>query len=513
MKSKLRILMLLLSCWAVFTPSVNAQSLPAEGAESVHAVTDENQQPNIIFIFADDLGYGDIGSYGSNNIKTPNIDRMAQQGAKFDQFYSASPVCTPSRAALLTGRYPIRQGIHEVFYPESYQGMDLQEITIAEMLKDAGYATGMVGKWHLGHHAQYMPLKQGFDEFFGVPYSNDMGGLYYFRDEQIIFEDIDQRYMTKTYTEEALKFIDKHQQEPFFLYLSHNMPHIPLYASPEFEGESQGGLYGDVVEELDWSVGRVLEKLEQLNLAERTLVVFTSDNGPWLIMGEHGGSSGPFREGKRYTFEGGMRVPAVAYWPKTIAPATQPQGLATMLDWFPTFAHLAGAALPSDRDIDGRDISGLLMGTGEREGQELFYYMSGQLRAYRSGDWKIKLPFKGELGFLKWLHPGFVPGHELLLFNLKNDPQEQLNLAASEPERVNNMLQDIDLFKSSLGELPAAKATGKNMDMSPYIGLSIELIGKILAALLVALILMVLLIRYLIKRVLPSKKTKRNASI
>ncbi|BFM14061.1 sulfatase [Maricurvus nonylphenolicus] len=459
------------------------------------------QQPNIVFIFADDLGYGDIGSYGSTVIRTPNIDRMAAEGARFDQFYSASPVCTPSRAALLTGRYPIRDGIHGVFHPESYQGLDPQEVTIAEMLKDAGYATGIVGKWHLGHHEKYMPWNQGFDEFFGVPYSNDMGGLYYFRNQQAHFEDIDQRYMTKTYTEEAIKFIDKHQAGPFFLYLAHNMPHVPLYASPEFEGKSKGGLYGDVVEELDWSVGQVLQHLEKLGIAENTLVVFSSDNGPWRLMGSRGGSAGGLRAGKQYTFEGGMRVPTVAYWPATIAPGTVPDGMATMMDWLPTFARMGNAELPKDRVIDGKDILGLLTGEGDRADQELFYYMNGELRAYRSGDWKLKLPYQGMGGWLSYFHPGFAKGHELLLFNLKDDPAEQINLAGKESEIVEQMLAAIDTFKSSLGELPDAKVTGKNIDRGPYIKLLLTIIGKLLLVGLIAVAVIWLGLRWAWKRV------------
>ncbi len=478
----------------------------------VEETSQQPQQPNIIVVFADDLGYGDIGAYGSPTIKTPNIDRMVAEGAKFDEFYAVSPVCTPSRAGLLTGRYPVRQGIHSVFYPESFQGMDPQEVTIAEILKSAGYATGMVGKWHLGHHEKYMPWNQGFDEFFGVPYSNDMGGLFYFNNQQILLEDIDQRYMTKTYTKKALQYIEKHQQTPFFLYLAHNMPHVPIYASPEFEGKSQGGLYGDVVEELDWSVGEILKKLEQLEIANNTLLIFTSDNGPWLLMGEDGGSAGGLREGKQFTFEGGMRVPAVAYWPGTIAAGTAPEGLATMMDWLPTFAALSGAALPEDRVIDGKDISGLLAGTGKREEQELFYYMKGELRAYRSGDWKLKLPFKGQLGILSWLHSGFVLGHEMLLYNIKDDPEEQLNLADSEPEKVTAMLKEIDVFKASLGELPPAKKTGKNMDYSPYINLGAVVIGKILAVISFFLVILFFVFRYVIRKIKSGANTQPGTS-
>jgi len=455
-----------------------------------HKASNQAQQPNIIFIFADDLGYGDISQYGSKTINTPNIDRMAQEGLKFNEFYAVSPVCTPSRAGLLTGRYPIRQGIHDVFYPESFQGMDPQEVTIAEVLGDAGYRTGLVGKWHLGHHEQYMPWNQGFDEFFGLPYSNDMGGLYYFRNKEILFDEVDQRFLTKTYTKEALAFIEKNQQKPFFLYLSHNMPHVPLYASPEFEGRSKGGLYGDVVEELDWSVGKILDKLEQLGLSENTLVVFTSDNGPWKLMGKTGGSAGELRAGKQFTFEGGMRVPAVAYWPGTIAAGSEPAGMATMMDWLPTFARLAGGSLPADRVIDGQDISGLLTGTATRKDQQLFYYMNGELRAYRNGDWKIKLPYQSPVGFMSWLHSGFESDHEMLLFNLKLDPQESNNLAGDEPDRVVSMLSGIEIFTNSLGEIPQAKKTGKNMDYGPYIDLIAGLLGRTLLFLVGFLVLL-----------------------
>jgi arylsulfatase A-like enzyme len=456
--------------------------------------------PNIVFILADDLGYGDIGAYGASTIETPNIDRMAAQGAMFNEFYSASPVCTPSRAALLTGRYPIRQGIHDVFFPESFQGMDPSEVTIAEVLKTAGYRTGLVGKWHLGHHTQFMPWNQGFDEFFGLPYSNDMGGLYYFRNQEISFEEVDQRYLTQTYTKEALEFIDRNQQQPFFLYLSHSMPHVPIYASPEFEGKSAGGLYGDVVEELDWSVGKILQRLDELNLSDNTLVIFSSDNGPWLIMGDEGGSAGPLREGKQFTFEGGMRVPTLAYWPATIKAGIRPVGIATMMDWLPTFATLSGAQLSSDIILDGEDISGLLLRSETKHDQTLFYYMNGELRAYRDGQWKLKLPYQGQVGALAWLHRGFVTSHDTLLFNLQQDPGEQYNLAAAEPQRVVKMLADIEQFKLSLGDLPAAKKTGKNMDFSPYITLATAVLGKLLLLVLVISLLLFLVIRRLLKR-------------
>ena len=470
-----------------------------------HSLIAAERQPNIIFILADDLGYGDIGAYGATAIATPNIDRMAAQGAMFNEFYSVSPVCTPARAALLTGRYPIRQGIHEVFYPESFQGMDPTEVTVAEVLKDAGYRTGLVGKWHLGHHAQFMPWNQGFDEFFGLPYSNDMGGMYYFRNKEINFEEIDQRYLTQTYTQEAIEFIDRNQQQPFFLYLAHNMPHVPIYASPEFEGKSAGGLYGDVIEEIDWSVGKILQRLDELQIADNTLVIFTSDNGPWLIMGDEGGSAGPLREGKQFTFEGGMRVPLVAYWPNTITGGTQPAGIATMMDWLPTFAKLGGAKLPANVTLDGEDISGLLLHGESKKNQSLYYYMSGELRAYRNGKWKLKLPYQGQVGGLAWLHKGFVRNHDMLLFNLADDIGEQHNLIDSEPQRVIAMLNDITQFQLSLGDLPVAKKTGKNMDYAPYISLLSTIVGKLLLCIVVVLLSLYIIIRGVKKRLIKAK--------
>jgi len=247
-------------------------------------VTAEALRPNIVFVFADDLGYGDIGAFGATDIKTPNIDQLAKDGLKFTDFYSAASLCTPSRASLLTGRHSVRMGISLVFMDDSIDGMPLEEITIAEALKKAGYATGMVGKWHLGHLDRYMPWNQGFDEFYGVPYSNDMGNFFWYENQQIDYQPIDQHYLTKRYTDKAVDFIDRHQSQPFFLYLAHSMPHVPLYASPEFEGSSERGLYGDVVQELDWSLGKVVAALRERGLLENTLVVFSSDNGPWLMI-------------------------------------------------------------------------------------------------------------------------------------------------------------------------------------------------------------------------------------
>jgi len=466
----------------------------------------QGSRPNIIFIFVDDLGYGDIQSYGAAHIKTPNIDRMGRDGMKFAEFYSASPVCTPSRAGLLTGRYPIRMGINFVFFPESYGGLPPGEVTIAEVLRDAGYTTGIVGKWHLGHREKYLPLQQGFDEFFGVPYSNGMGGFYYIRGNDVLYENIDQRFLTRTFTRESIAFIEKHSKDtnPFFLYLAHSMPHVPLYVSPDFEGKSKGGLYGDVIEELDWSVGQILDKIKALGIEENTLVIFSSDNGPWLFMGSHGGSAGILRDGKATAFEGGMRVPTLACWKGKIKPGSIVEDLATMMDWFPTFTTLSGGELPAGVQIDGKDISQVLAGTGKRAGQDLVYYHFGKIEAYRSGDWKLKLPFNGYghgyLLPLRFIHPGITAPHDTLLFNLKEDPSEKNNLAAQYPEKVGELKAKIEKFETELGAVPATQPTGKNANYSGFIrGLGI-LVGKIVLILTSFILVIVIAAKFLRKK-------------
>lgn len=310
-----------------------------------------SEQPNIVIIFTDDLGYGDVGVYGHPTIRTPNLDRMAEEGMKFTQFYSGAPVCTPSRAALLTGRLPVRNGMMSkelrVLFPFSAKGLAPEEITIAEALKDKGYATAAIGKWHLGQESPYLPTDQGFDSYFGIPYSNDMNHsgmppIPLMQGEKIIEQPADQRTLTKRYTEHSLSFIQKNKDRPFFLYLAHTFPHIPLYASDEFRGASSRGLYGDVVEEIDWSTGQILNELKKQGLAKNTLVFFTSDNGPWLTEKQEGGSAGLLRNGKGTTWEGGMREPAIAWWPGTIQPGQVSQSLATTMDLFTTSLELAG---------------------------------------------------------------------------------------------------------------------------------------------------------------------------
>ncbi len=441
-----------------------------------------SDKPNIIVIFADDLGYGDLSSYGSTSIHTPNLDELAEGGIRFTEFYSASQVCSPSRAALLTGRYPVRSGVNMVYFHDSMEGLPQSEITIAELLKKNGYATGMVGKWHLGHLDRFMPWNQGFDEFYGVPYSNDMKNFYLYDNREIIYEPVDQRFLTQNYTERALQFLERHQGEPFFLYLAHSMPHVPLYASLDFEGKSEAGIYGDVVEELDWSTGEIVKRLEQLNLLENTLIVFSSDNGPWLAMRDHGGSPGPLRQGKTTPFDGGYKVPTIAYWKNSIPAHQANDTIANMMDWFPTFAELSGAELPTDRIIDGRSLAGEMLGTGQRESTPFFYYhmripvltsIEGEVAGVRDGKWKLKLAYDG-------LYPEFLDffikvglfRHGTLLFDLENDPGEQNNLASKHPEEVERLRQLIFEFEGNLEAGHATLGSATENDARDYLKLA-----------------------------------------
>jgi len=428
-----------------------------------------DDRPNFIHIFVDDLGYGDIGCFGATDIQTPNIDLMADQGIKFTEFYSAASLCSPSRAALLTGRYPQRSGCNRVFYPDSYTGLPSSEITLAEILKGAGYSTGIVGKWHLGHREKFLPLQNGFDEYFGIPFSNDMNGVVYMRGNEVVDFHVDQSQITQTYTKEALQFIENHNPrkpgKPFFLYLAHAMPHVPIYASKSFIGTSDRGLYGDVVQEIDWSVGQILTKLEELGLLENTLIIFSSDNGPSLKCKELGGSAWILREGKGTTFEGGMRVPTVALWKAQCPGDLVYDDLVTQMDWFPTFARLAGASIPENLIIDGEDLTEVLRGTGKRSGDWFLYFKTATLQCFRKGDWKVKVPFQGQnLRYKQWKI--CIKPHGKLLFNLKDDPGESNNLYDSIPEIAKFLFESMTKEFKNMGDLPTTMVTTIRADKS-----------------------------------------------
>jgi len=435
-------------------------SLAAVGASS----KPQARLPNFVVVFTDDQGYQDVGCFGSPSIKTPRLDRMAAEGRRFTDFYVAASVCTPSRAALLTGCYAQRVSLPGVLFPRSNVGISDKEVTIAQMLKARGYATCCIGKWHLGHHPQFLPTRHGFDHYFGIPYSNDMwlaadmavaadaklgpglkpadlkpgikkrSHVPLMRDEQVVEYPADQATLTKRYTEEAIRFITANKGRPFFLYLPHTMPHIPLFASKAFKGKSARGLYGDVIEEIDWSTGQILDTLRTLGLDEHTLVIFTSDNGPWLSMKKNGGCALPLRDGKFSVYEGGMREPCIMRWPGRIPAGTVCSELATTMDLLPTFAGLAGAAAPTDRVVDGKDIWPLMAGTrGARSPHEAFFYFRGNgLQAVRSGDWKLHLPRTvGRRGKRRKV------GAQL--YNLRQDVGEKQNVADQHPEVVGRL--------------------------------------------------------------------------
>ncbi|MCR4414265.1 MAG: sulfatase [Thermoguttaceae bacterium] len=456
--------------------------LPGMGGRSSRAA-EADRRPNIVIIFADDLGYGDLGCYGHPTIRTPHLDRMAAEGQRWTDFYSAAPVCTPSRAALLTGRLPIRNGMchdtRRVLFPDSAGGLPADEITLAELLRECGYATACVGKWHLGHLPPYLPTRQGFDSYFGIPYSNDMDRtpdsprgreafwhpkIEYFRcpllrDEREIERPADQTTITRRYTDEAIRIIRQHKDRPFFLYLAHNLPHVPLFVSSEFAGRSARGLYGDVVEEIDAGVGRILGTLRELNLDSRTLVVFTSDNGPWLTFDQHGGSAGLLREGKGSTWEGGMREPGLFWWPGRIKPGVV-QDLGSTLDLLPTCVALAGGKLPADRTLDGFDLSPVLFGRGPSPRKTMFFYRDTRLYAVRHGPYKAHFLTRSAYG------PDAEQRHDPpLLYHLGHDPGEKFDIAKEHPEVVAQIRKIADEHLS--GVTPGPCQLDKTIGKSP----------------------------------------------
>ncbi len=419
-------------------------------AQQAQAASD-GKTPNFVFIFMDDMGYADLSCYGETRWTTPHIDELARNGTRFTDCYSASPVSSPSRAGLLTGRYPVRMGIQGVFFPDSYTGMAQEEVTIAELLKPQGYTTACIGKWHLGHRDKFLPLQQGFDEYFGIPYSNDMSAQVYLRGNEVEEYHIDINQLTQRYTQEAISFIRRNADKPFFLYLAHSMMHVPIYVSKEFEGKSGAGIYGDAALEIDWSVGQVVQTLRELGLEENTVIVFTSDNGPWLQEGPLGGCALPLREGKATTFEGGVRVPCIAYWKGHVKPDVN-HDVISLMDWFPTVGALTNAPLP-DVKIDGHDLSGVLNGTGQRASNEYAYFRQddGKVTDFRSGDWKISLPAPAIQGNF-WRTS--TAAHDILLFNLRDDVSEQHNLAHKYPEKAAEMLAKLKAYTENFGEVP-----------------------------------------------------------
>ncbi|MDF1825280.1 MAG: sulfatase [Verrucomicrobiales bacterium] len=410
------------------------------------------EKPNFIIIFADDQGYGDLGCFGSTTIDTPNIDRIAKEGRKFTNFMVASPVCSPSRAALLTGSYPKRVSMHEhVLFPHSSKGLNPEEYTIADLLKSQGYATACFGKWHLGHHPETLPRQLGFDTYFGIPYSNDMNhpdnkgkprvpsdelwkdqgtALTLWKtplmeNEEIVELPVDQRTVTRRYTDKTINFIKDHRDSPFFVYLPHSMPHIPLYVPDDVYDPDPQNAYTTVIEHIDAEVGRIMDTLRSLELDENTIVIYTSDNGPWLKFRNHGGSAGPLREGKGTTFEGGQRVPCVMWGPGRIPAGTECDELIGTIDLLPTIAALTGTKLPGKNKIDGLDASDLLLGTGSTPRDEFVYYSSrGDLEGLRQGKWKLLIKKSRS------------QKTEKLLFDLLSDIGEQNNLADKNPVRV-----------------------------------------------------------------------------
>ena len=457
------------------------------GGAFVVSASAADRPPNVVIIFTDDQGYGDVGCFGAKGFETPNLDKLAAEGRRFTNFHVAQPVCSASRTGLLTGCYPNRLGIHGALGPKSAVGISDQETTLAQMFKNAGYATGMAGKWHLGDSTKFLPTHHGFDEYLGLPYSNDMWPLHpdyvnlppnmakkkqgypdlvMFEGDQVIDPEVtgeDQAQLTTKYTERAVRFIDAHKDKPFFFYLAHNMPHVPLFVSDKFKGKSKQGLFGDVIMEIDWSVGQVVEALRRNGLEDDTFLLFTSDNGPWLSYGNHAGSAGPLREGKGTCWEGGVREPTIMRWPGHLPGGTVCDNMAMTIDLFPTLAKLVGGKLP-DHPIDGLDVWPLLAGQpGAVNPHEAywFYYETNQLQAVTSGDghWKLQLPhtyrtLNGRPGGRDGT-PANYDNRKLAaaeLYDLTADISESKDVAAEHPEVVEKLQASAEKARAELGD-------------------------------------------------------------
>lgn len=422
--------------------------------------------PNVVIIFCDDLGYGDIEPFGAKQIKTPNLARMASEGRKFTNFYVPQAVCSASRTGLLTGCYPNRVGIYGALGPNSKTGISDKEQTLAELLHDANYRTAIFGKWHLGDKPQFLPTKHGFDQYYGLPYSNDMWpkhptakfpDLPLIENDKVIQIDPDQRLLTAEYTRRAVEFVSKKSDQPFFLYLPHTMPHVPLFVPDDRKGKSAAGLYGDVIEQIDWSVGQVLQAIKDVGKEESTIVIFTSDNGPWLSYGNHAGSSGGLREGKGTSFDGGVRVPFIVRWPKTIAPGTVCDQPLMTIDLLPTLVGITGAQMPK-LPIDGKENKDLLLGTSEAKNDQrpYWFYWGKELHAVRKGKWKLHLahPYIHLQEAGKDGQPGKLPTQKLeqALFDLESDPAESKDVDATHPDVLTDLLAEVEKARADLGD-------------------------------------------------------------
>lgn len=466
--------------WGVICAAALLPCLRAAAAAHDHL-------PNIVIIFTDDQGYADVGVFGAQGFKTPHLDRLAREGRVFRNFHVAQAVCSASRAGLLTGCYPNRIGIHGALGPRSQVGLSDREMTLAELVKQRGYATAIFGKWHLGDAPQFLPTRHGFDEYFGLPYSNDMWPLHpdyvnlppdsaqrkrgypplpLFEGDQIINTNVthsEQNQLTTWYTEHAVRFIEKNKERPFFLYLAHSMPHVPLHVSDKFRGATPRGLYGDVIEEIDWSVGQVMAALRHFGVADRTWVIFTSDNGPWLSYGGHAGSAAPLREGKGTCWEGGTRVPCIMRWPGQIPAGTESQAMLMTIDLFPTIAKRIGADLPT-HPIDGLDVWSIIVGQPGAQNPHpayWFYYESNQLQSVMSGDgrWKLQLPHTYRtLGGRTGNNDGSPISYEQAkitqseLYDLNADIGEQQNVAGQYPEIVQRLEAAAEQARAELGD-------------------------------------------------------------